>query len=194
MLDKLKKFTKDSNKNKYLYLLIGIALLGIMMTYLPASQDKKQNNLQTQAISGGQRASEGKERVLNESYEEQLEKRLIKILRQMEGVGQVDVMITLASNEEKIYAQERIQFTESQEEGDTQGNKRVYHKDDLQTKVMLQSGDVPVIITEKRPQIEGVLILAQGAGNAEVKNSIIASVSSLLDVPVHKISVLKMKQ
>lgn len=192
MLDKLKKFTKDSGKNKYLYLLIGIALIGIMMTYLPGSNQSAQNI--SSKGQDGQKSSALKAEDSNESYERQLEKRLIKILRQMEGVGQVDVMITLAANEEKIYAQEKVQNTESQEEEDAQGNKRVYHKDDLESKIMMQNGEVPVIIKEKTPQIEGVLVLAQGAGNSEVKNNIILSVSSLLDVPVHKISVFKMKQ
>lgn len=193
MLDKLKKFTKDSGKNKYLYLLIGMALIGIMMTYLP-NANRKAQSLSSQGLKDGQKSSALKAEDSNESYERQLEKRLIKILRQMEGVGQVDVMITLAANEEKIYAQERTQNSESQEEEDAQGNKRVYHKDDLQSKIMMQNGEMPVVIKEKTPQIEGVLVLAQGAGNSEVKNNIILSVSSLLDVPVHKISVFKMKQ
>ncbi len=193
MLDKLKQFTKDSGKNKYLYLLIGIALIGIMITYLPHSNETIKN-ASSEVIQDGQKSSPIKTGASNESYEQQLEKRLIKILKQMEGVGQVDVMITLASDEEKIYANERTQNTESQEEEDEKGNKRVYYKDDLQSKIMMQNGEVPVVIKEKRPQIEGVLVLAQGAGNSEVKNCIIASVSSLLNVPVHKISVFKMKQ
>ena len=42
------------------------------------------------------------------------------------------------------------------------------------------------------PEIEGVAVAAQGAGNPEVVREIMNTVSVLYDVPVHKIKVVKM--
>ena len=56
----------------------------------------------------------------------------------------------------------------------------------------MEKGGTPFIIKENKPQVEGVLVLAEGADDVNIKNAIIQSVSSLLDVPVHKIAVYKM--
>ena len=49
----------------------------------------------------------------------------------------------------------------------------------------------PVLIAEKFPEIQGVVIVAEGAGNAAVKLEIIRAVQALLEVPNEKIEVFK---
>ena len=46
-------------------------------------------------------------------------------------------------------------------------------------------------ILEKFPEIQGVVIVAEGAGNAAVKLEIIRAVQALLEVPNEKIEVFK---
>ena len=43
------------------------------------------------------------------------------------------------------------------------------------------------------PEIEGVIIVAEGGGDIIVKNSLISAANAALGVPTHKIEVLKMK-
>ena len=52
-----------------------------------------------------------------------------------------------------------------------------------------------VPITEKvvMPKMEGALIVAEGANNAEVKTNIIQAVEALTGLATHKIQVLEMK-
>ncbi|MFW5981094.1 MAG: stage III sporulation protein AG, partial [bacterium] len=47
-----------------------------------------------------------------------------------------------------------------------------------------------VIRTKTLPEITGVIIVAQGAENSRVKYDVVRAVANLLDIPVHKISVL----
>ena len=46
---------------------------------------------------------------------------------------------------------------------------------------------------EDKPEIQGVLIVAEGAGNVEVVSEITDAVSALLGISVNKIKVLKME-
>ncbi len=183
MLDKLFKGAKDSKKQKYLYLAIGIALLGIVITFIPAKQPDNGHKTQNAPIAHVSKDST--------SYEETLEKRLADILEKMEGVGQVEIMLTTFSNEEKVLAEEKTQNYQHQEEKDESGGIRISERNDMQNRIVLQSGNTPFIIKENKPQIEGVLVLAEGADSGVVKAQIIESVSNVLQVPVHKISVFK---
>ncbi|WP_069998198.1 hypothetical protein [Cellulosilyticum sp. I15G10I2] len=183
MLDKFLKDAKETKKQKYLYLAIGIAILGIAITYIPTNKPSNQNKPQNAPILNASSDAI--------SYEEALEKRLTNILEKMEGVGQVNVMLTTFSNEEKVLAEEKTQNYEHQEEKDEAGGTRITEKNDTRNKIILQSGNTPFIIKENRPQIEGVLVLAEGADNGVVRAQIIESVSNVLQVPVHKVSVFK---
>jgi stage III sporulation protein AG len=183
MLDKFLKDAKDTKKQKYLGLAIGIAILGIAITFIPTKKTPNTNMAQNAPISNVSKDAL--------SYEEALEKRLTNILQKMEGVGQVNVMLTTFSNEEKVLAEEKTEDREHQEEKDEAGGVRITEKEGKQNKIVLQSGNTPFIIKENKPRIEGVLVLAEGADNSMVKTEIIESVSSLLNVPVHKVSVFK---
>ena len=57
--------------------------------------------------------------------------------------------------------------------------------------VIIRDGDkeIPLITETKKPEIRGVLVVADGAKNISVKSMIIEAVSRALDVPTHKVSV-----
>ena len=112
------------------------------------------------------------------------EQRMEEILSGVEGAGMVDVMLTYRQMEEKIIAQ-----NESREEsGETLRTE--------QTAVLLENanGDVsPFILTESGPVVEGVVITAQGADQPSVAAALHQAAQALLDVPAHKVAILKMK-
>ena len=53
--------------------------------------------------------------------------------------------------------------------------------------------DVPWVIKELEPEIEGVLVAASGGDQEQVVREITQAVQVLFDIPVHKIKVVKMK-
>ena len=112
------------------------------------------------------------------------EQRMSEILSGVEGAGMVDVMLTYRQMEEKTIAQ-----NESREEsGETLRTE--------QTVVLLENadGDVsPFILTERGPVVEGVVITAQGADQPSVAAALHQAAQALLDVPAHKVAILKMK-
>lgn len=130
----------------------------------------------------------------SESYEVEMEKRLQAILKKMQGVGEVEVMITTTYGKEKILAQDLTSHAASTVEEDTDGGTREVSSYEDQSKVVMQnlnvaSGNEPVVIKEKQPEIQGVLIIAQGAGNSFVKQSIAESAQTLLGIPAHRVTV-----
>lgn len=169
--------------------LLGIVIGGILLTYLPESA-------KTVISEGAEVVQVGSENTTSRTgemtYEELLEVRMEEILGNLDGAGQAKVMITTSGSTEKVVAEEVVQNKQGTEETTGAGTKKTSEKEDVERKVVMEKGGTPFIIKENKPQVEGVLVLAEGADDVNIKNAIIQSVSSLLDVPVHKIAVYKM--
>ena len=61
--------------------------------------------------------------------------------------------------------------------------------------MIIQNGEkeVPIVVETKKPAIRGVLVVAKGADNIQVKKWIVEAVTRSLDVPSHRVSVLPKK-
>lgn len=112
------------------------------------------------------------------TYEQSLEKKLENILKNIDGVGKVRVMITLSDDGEKNIDKDVKESTEYVEKTTV-----IYENDD---------GGQPYIVSKKKPQIEGVLVVAEGGGQPQVNNDISSAIQALFDVEMHKIKVAKM--
>lgn len=130
------------------------------------------------------------------SYEEEMEARLKEALMKVEGIGNVDVMITLKSSKESVTLKDTPYSQESLDETDSSGGERKSTSIDKQEETVLQnsgSGEsTPYVIKELEPEIEGVLVIAQGGGSQTIISEIVGAVEVLFDVPAHKIKVMKM--
>lgn len=127
-----------------------------------------------------------------------LEGRLEGILSAMEGVGKVKVMVTLASSREKIIEKDNPTNRSNVLEEDSQGGSRSTQDVDAgESTVYLkrENGEqIPYVIKEVSPRIEGVSVVAQGGGDALVQKNITEVIQALFGIEVHKIKVVKMKQ
>ena len=186
---------KTLGKNT-IYKILGLLVTGIVLLIVS-------NQFKNPVQGGGKplesktlvaTTNEGKEAKGSEPYEVEMEKRLEGILKNMQGVGKVEVMITTTYGKEIILAQDLTSHSTTTVEEDTEGGVREVNSRDDQTKVVMQSlnvaaGNEPVVIKEKQPEIQGVLIIAQGAGNSLVKQSITESAQILLGIPAHRVTV-----
>lgn len=55
-----------------------------------------------------------------------------------------------------------------------------------------ENGGEPFVTREMLPDVEGILVVAEGGGNAQVAKNISDAVLALFPVEVHKIKVVKM--
>ncbi len=132
----------------------------------------------------------------SKSFEEQMEERVEEIFSRMEGVGRVQVMITTSYGKERLVAEDMNSSYSNTQEEDTQGGKREFQSEDVQSKIVMQntgSGSAePVILKEKQPEVKGVLILAEGGEDPRIKQQLTTAAETLLGVPAHRVQVFKM--
>lgn len=129
------------------------------------------------------------------TYALYLEERLEKILSDVNGVGTVSVMITLESSEELIVEKDLPQSYSDIKETDAQGGERTTSQTDREENTVYVtegSASRPYVVMRLLPRVEGVLVVAQGAGNGAVNKSITEMLQALFDVEAHKIKVVKM--
>ena len=129
-------------------------------------------------------------------YVTDLEERLKNVLMKGEGIGAVEVMITLKGSKEEIILKDEANTNESVNEADGEGGSRNSTKTDQNdTTIMVEGSDGvarPYILKEIEPELEGILIIAQGGGSAVIQSEIIEAVQVLFGVPSHKVKVMKM--
>lgn len=142
-----------------------------------------------------------RERVPDRSYpglaetETMLEKRLAEILGQIDGAGEVSVRVTLAAGPFYQYTTNHNTANKMIEERDQAGGSRVTteNNDDGQL-VLVQldqyGGEQPLIQRELRAEVDGVLVVAEGASSARMRERLTRAVETVLRVPAYKISVL----
>lgn len=125
---------------------------------------------------------------------ESMERKLEDVLGQVDGVGRVKVLITYKSSSEKVILQDMETDSTTEEETDgTQSRKStgknireetVYDKTD--------AGETPYVIKEIEPEIEGVLVAAEGGGNSQTAKNISDAIMALFNIEAHKIKVMKL--
>ena len=149
---------------KYRYVII-VLLVGIVLMLLPSRQEKVN---QTQITT---EPAVQKQDVQNE---------LTQILTQIDGVGDVRVMLTIASGEETVYQ------TNTESTGDTCRIDTVIVTDsDRKEQGLIQKLNPPKYM--------GAIVVCEGAGNAAVKLAVVEAVSRVAGLGADQISVLKMK-
>ena len=113
----------------------------------------------------------------------------------MEGVGQVKVMITLSDYGEAIVEKDTVDKTNTVNETDSNGGSRNSFEREVQLETVQiedDNGTYPYIGKEMLPTIEGIMVVAEGGGNATVVSQISKAAMALFPIEAHKIIVVKM--
>lgn len=149
----------------------------------------------SEAAGGGGEATVPEEGT-DGQYAGYLEGRLTETLSQMADVGKVKVMITIKASRELVVEMEQPVSRSSVEEKDSQGGSRATATvDSRENAVYRTEGGVsePYVVKTLAPRIEGVLVVAEGAGKGTVSRSIVEIVQALFGVEAHKVKVVKME-
>ena len=129
------------------------------------------------------------------SEEETLERRVESVLKQIAGIGEVKVSISLAAGSERVYATNQKNNRREVTERDEQGGTRTTTENTEDEQLVLLQGNgqnpgQPLIVQEVNPEINGVLVVAEGAGDARVREELTRTVQIVLNVPSHKVMVM----
>ena len=130
-----------------------------------------------------------------EEYEAVLERRVASALEYVEGVGKTEVMITLKSSSQKVVEKDQTGDSRTTEEKDSAGGTRTENaRSSERTSVYTQSTDgtqIPYVSKELTPEVEGVLVIAEGGDNAVVVQNITEAIQALFGIDAHKIKIMK---
>ena len=124
-----------------------------------------------------------------------LETNLENILSRIQGVGEVHVFVNYSESSEVVAMYNENSQTSTTEETDTSGGVRKIQETDSQKEIIYQENDgekTPITQKIVQPKIEGAIITAKGASDANVKTNIIQAVEAVTGLATHKIQVFEL--
>lgn len=197
MIEKINQWIRQGgwkNWKKSDWLILGLAGILILVIAFPIGSKKtakKQTTNIEQTVSEEDEVKQSKD-----EYVSNLEGHLEDILSEMEGVGKVRVMITLSDEGEHVVEKDTTIQNNTTSETDRDGGNRVVTEGESgESTVYVEHGEekYPYVAKEELPLVEGVMVVAEGAGNPTVVADISEAVESLFPVEPHKIKVVKMR-
>lgn len=201
--DKLKKLlaTKENQPNKKKLENLVVFLIILIITIIVINvilNDNETNTDKGNTVDSNKRLAETEYNVntQKENLGNELENKLKNILSKIDGVGNVEVLITYSetSQIQPVYNEESTE--ENTEETDSAGGTRKITQTDTRKEVVYEEQDgtqTLVIQSTTSPKIEGAIITADGANNSTVKTNIIQAVEAATGLATHKIQVFAMK-
>ena len=169
-------------------ILLAIAGILLLLANFPVSKrnsSSKLKEVQEKSIQTSQ----------NDAYITALENKLVHILQNVDGVGKVEVMITLKSSKESVLNKDISEEGQTEEERSNESQKvNKNQKKQEETILSDQTGNsAPYVVKELEPEIAGIIISCEGAENKIVAASVIEAAQVLFGISANHIKVLKME-
>lgn len=151
---------------KYKYLIL-ILLIGVILMMIPVNHKEY-----------------AKEISVTTETKYDITQELENILSQIEGAGEVKVMLTIKSSEETVYQSDR-DIDQSNQSSSEHRETVVISDSDRNESGLVKQIHSPVYM--------GAIILSQGANDPAIRLQIAEAVSKITGLGVDKIAILKMK-
>ncbi len=195
-MEKKKISLKEIGLPKLIIIFVaGILIILLSVPGIFSSKDTKKNNIQNNNIKVLENDANTTSHDTN-TYITELENKFENFLKKVSGIGQVEVMITLKASEEKVTLKDTPSTEESLNEVDGEGGSRTESNVTREESTVLYTDEngnsVPYIIQRIEPEVEGVVVIAEGGDNANIIKGIMDAAEALFDVPAHKVIVMKM--
>ena len=206
--DKLKQLVKGNseegegdNKKKIENLVFFVVLLIVTIVIINLiwngnkQASKQENNTSSKQLASSNYTATKVSRENDSVTTDDLSEKLELILSKIQGVGEVKVFVNYSESSEVVAMYNENTKTSNTEENDTSGGVRKIQETDSQKDIIYQEENgEKTPITQKiiQPKVEGAIITAKGANNAEVKTKIVQAVEAVTGLATHKIQVFEM--
>lgn len=160
-LETLKNITKDKNKEKIIYILLAAVVILIASSYI-FKEDESKNKQQTII------KEENKKETKYIYTSDELEQKLSSILSKIDGVSNVSCFITYKDNGKIVPLL-------------TDNKEVIYNEESSKKEVLIEK--------TLAPEIEGIIIVAQGMSNQAIKAEISTALASVMNVPAYKVQI-----
>ena len=128
------------------------------------------------------------------SPDDRLSSNLAEVLAQIRGVSEVEVFLTPGASGRRELVADREKSLRKTSEGDSGGGAReIVEETERKTHVIMrdpQGNEAPLVVEEGAPSYRGVLVVARGVEDDEIKASVVEALQVLLGLPAHRITVL----
>ncbi len=185
----LSRFMKLDIKKKIQYLAILLVIIVILTIYFASS-----GGIAKQQEDNTSQAAVQENAAVQQSAS--IEQQLKYTLSQIEGAGQVEVMITYESSSEIVPAVSVDKQTSTTTDSSDSGSSTT-NTENTQSEVVTiggSGGNNALVLKEKSPEIRGVIVVAEGADNIAVKLNLLSAVQTLLNVSPDQVDVYKMNE
>lgn len=196
LISDIKKKIADCGSKKIIQNTVIIAIIGVILLIAGSvffeGTSKKDEKVTPQPKSGTE-AIETLNQNENETKDE-MEKSLESILSKIKGAGRVSVMVTFYSGNESVPAYDTKNSISDTQEKDKEGGTRSVKQTDKENSIVYEENDgvkKPYITKELLPKVKGVVIVADGAGDAVVKSDLAKATEALFEVASYKIQVFE---
>ena len=186
-------FQRLAENDVYRKMIVGAGLLGVFLIVISGSF--KGCSTQTQAAVSA--SSQQRTVITADEYARQLESGLSGIISQIDGAGNVHIMVTLEQTAESVYAKEQKTSDEGTSEADESGTGRQQTNKSNETTYLVikdENGSERALqLTEIQPLIRGVVVVCDGGGDAKVQTEITNAVTTALHITSVRVCVIKAK-
>lgn len=164
--------TRWLGKDKTMRILLWVGIIGILLIGVSEWVPSRETDGSSTVI------------LSEDQVEQALEKRIVDLLRQVEGVGSCRVMVTLESGSRMVYAADTVSSTEV--------DGSVSLSEDYLT-VDTDTGPVGLLITRIQPTVKGVAVVCDGGGNVAVQQCVTQVVTTAFHISERRVCVVKAK-
>lgn len=168
------KDVKLDKKNKIILLIGALALVFLLVSEIGGETEEVSVTRDSASYSA--------------EYTKKIERQLEDILSEINGAGRVQVMVTLDTCYENVYAKG---YSAKTEENDVETQNETEEEYIIVKKG--SNNEECLVVKVYEPQIKGVAVVAEGADNIQVKKAITETVCALFDISSAKVSVEKSK-
>ena len=105
----------------------------------------------------------------------------------------MEVLLTYEDQGKVVIEKDLSVSEELVEETDSSGGNRKTTTTRNESETVYDQSDSPYVIQKISPSIQGVLVVAQGGADPNVKNRIQETIQALFGLDSHKISIMKME-
>ena len=175
LLDRFEKLLTKKNLKIVLLIIVGVVAIVLFFGFNSNKANSTSNTV-----------SSTNSYISTMDYCQIIENKLIEVLSKVDGAGAVSVMVTVDGSPEIIYANEQDKTTSSNSSGTTSSS--TYSSPII---IDANGSSSALVMTEVLPAVKGVIVVSSGAGNVATRLNLLNAVSTLLDISIEQVTVLK---
>lgn len=175
----IKEKKKQFLKNKKLFIMVLIGVSGMLLILLSELFSNDGESVQKNTDSTAEVAG------ISSTYKDKIQEELLKVISKIDGVGDVDILLTVDGTTEYIYAEDLVTSSDKNDgsQSDDYSGKTVIIDDN--------GNEKPLIKKIVEPSVTGVLVVCSGGDRYEIIEKVSRAVSTALNIPRSSVCVVK---